>query len=104
MAEGENYDTDVVPMKRGNMRYAVEFEMQSDADDNVSQAVYKTLVSTFGQIDNFSMVPQRTYVGYLVPGKPFHWQEVGSREASTDVTRALQFLEFPRYEDNNQVS
>lgn len=80
MAEGKDYDTDVVPVKRGNMRCAVEFEMQSDADDNVSQAVYKTLVSTFGQIYNFGMVPKRTYVGYVVPGEPFHWQEVGSRE------------------------
>jgi len=47
------------------MRYSVEFEMRSDLHHTVSESVRKILVSTFGSIDKFTIVPCREYIGYI---------------------------------------
>jgi hypothetical protein len=61
------------------MRYVVEFDMRSELSANASEAIYRTLVSRLGRIDNFKVVADRAYVGYI--------QENGSivcREVSPD--------------------
>ena len=58
------------------MRYAVEFEMQSDLRETVSEAVYRALVSAFGNIDKFKIVPVRAYVGHIHGNQPIVWKEV----------------------------
>ena len=59
------------------MRYTVEFEMRSDLDDTVSESVRKALVSTFGTVDKFSIVPCREYIGYIQKNQHIIWHEVG---------------------------
>jgi hypothetical protein len=59
------------------MRYSVEFEMQSDLGDTaVSEAVYGTIVSAFGSINNFKVVQGSAYVGYFKGNQPIIWSEV----------------------------
>lgn len=61
------------------MRYAVEFEMQSDLPESVSEAIHKALVSAFGSIEKFKIVPERSYVGYIQQNQPIFWKEVPNR-------------------------
>ncbi len=58
------------------MKYSVEFEMQSDLDGSVGQRVYHSLLSAFGSIDKFKIIPIRTYVADLQGNKAFVWKEV----------------------------
>lgn len=64
------------------MKYTIEFEVQSDLDENATETIYRTLVTTFGRIDNFRIVPKRTYVGYIRQGAPFQWREIGANTTS----------------------
>ena len=66
------------------MKYTVEFELDSDSPDNFHETVYKSLISTFGRIDNLRIVPQRIYFGYIRRDQPLHWHEVVSNRRSTD--------------------
>ena len=59
------------------MRYTVEFEMRSEVHETVSECVRKALVSTFGSVDKFSIVPCREYIGYIQGNEPIIWREVG---------------------------
>jgi hypothetical protein len=61
------------------MRYSVEFEMQSDLRESVSEAVHKSLVAAFGSIEKLKIVPQRVYVGYLQENQQIFWREVPNR-------------------------
>jgi len=64
------------------MRYAVEFEMQSDLGDTaVSEAVYRAIVSAFGNINNFKVVPGSAYIGYFRGNQPIIWSEVRPNRA-----------------------
>jgi len=58
------------------MRYSVEFEVQSDHGETVSETIHKALVSAFGSIDEFKVVPSREYVGYIQENQPIRWHEV----------------------------
>ena len=59
------------------MRYTVEFEMQSDFHATISESVRKALVSTFGSVEKFSIVPCREYIGYVQKNQNIIWHEVG---------------------------
>jgi hypothetical protein len=66
------------------MRYAVEFEMQSDLGAAVSETVYKTLVSALGRIDKFRIVLSGTYIGYVQGNRPIMWSEVRPERPSEE--------------------
>jgi hypothetical protein len=59
------------------MRYVVQFDMRSELGANASEAVYRALVSSFGRIDNFKIVADRVYVGYIQENGSIAWREVG---------------------------
>jgi hypothetical protein len=58
------------------MKYAVEFEIQTDHSDTVNAWVYDTLMSTFGSIDGPKVTPLKTYLGYFDGSTPVVWSEL----------------------------
>jgi hypothetical protein len=62
--------------ERGDMRYTVEFEIQSDNGDIVSETLYKALAIAFGSVDKLRITPVRTYIGHIQENQPFIWSEI----------------------------
>ncbi len=58
------------------MKYTIEFEIQSDVTGSVGQHVYNSLVSAFGSIERFKILPIKTYVGVIQGNEAFVWKEV----------------------------
>ena len=63
------------------MRYIIEFNAASPIRDDVSEAVYKALVSVLGSVGDFRIVHDgATFIGYFnAKDQPIIWMEV-SRE------------------------
>jgi len=58
------------------MKYAVEFELQSENRNHVSKVVYEALVAAFGSTDNFRLMSCSTYTGVFRGSQPIVWEEV----------------------------
>ena len=58
------------------MKYSVEFEMESDGGDAVSETVQKALMSAFGSIDKLRIVPVPSYTWYIQVNNPIISNEV----------------------------
>jgi hypothetical protein len=58
------------------MRYFVEFEMQSDPSETVSETIHKAFVSAFGSVQKLKVVPVREYVAYVQENQPILWHEI----------------------------
>jgi hypothetical protein len=58
------------------MKYAIEFEMQSDLGGTVGKTVQEALQSAFGRIDRLRIVPVRTYVCYVQGNQQSMWTEI----------------------------
>lgn len=62
--------------ERGNMRYTVEFEVESDLGDSIIGMLYKALAAIFRSVDKLRIMPVRTYIGYIQENQPIIWSEV----------------------------
>jgi len=58
------------------MKYAIEFEMQSDLAGTVGKTVQNALESAFGRIERLRIAPVRTYVCYVQGNQQTMWTEV----------------------------
>ncbi len=67
------------------MKFAVEFETQSDPGAAADETVHRALVSAFGRIDKFRIVQiGSAYIGYIQENRPITWREVRPERPSSE--------------------